>query len=209
MATRRIEKDHLKWGGLKPGTKLGELGPIFPRADPDAIKKMRETGRKRLIPKASAGDRRNGRSTLQPRQARCNPTTTTAPLPTTTPTTDGEVRRSAQPVTDCCSCRTAGTPQRRRAQTPRDHGHRAASPRSNCTSPRSPRSPNASPRPTNSSASRWDLGFAERRQILFLASPNTTPPESLIGREVDHVDDLAPRESRTRVQRNAPGRFAG
>jgi methionyl-tRNA synthetase len=32
----------LQWGGLKPGTKLGELGPIFPRADKDAIKKMQE-----------------------------------------------------------------------------------------------------------------------------------------------------------------------
>jgi methionyl-tRNA synthetase len=32
----------LQWGGLKPGTKLGELGPIFPRADKDAITKMQE-----------------------------------------------------------------------------------------------------------------------------------------------------------------------
>ncbi len=32
----------LKWGGLKPGTKLGELGPIFPRAEKDAIKKMQD-----------------------------------------------------------------------------------------------------------------------------------------------------------------------
>jgi methionyl-tRNA synthetase len=32
----------LKWDGLKPGTKLGELGPIFPRADKDAIKRMQE-----------------------------------------------------------------------------------------------------------------------------------------------------------------------
>ena len=32
----------LQWGGLKPGTKLGELGPIFPRADKDAIKKMQQ-----------------------------------------------------------------------------------------------------------------------------------------------------------------------
>jgi methionyl-tRNA synthetase len=32
----------LQWGGLKPGTRLGELGPIFPRADKDAIKKMQE-----------------------------------------------------------------------------------------------------------------------------------------------------------------------
>ena len=29
-----------QWGGLKPGTKIGQLGPIFPRADKDAIEKM-------------------------------------------------------------------------------------------------------------------------------------------------------------------------
>ncbi len=32
----------LQWGGLKPGTKLGELGPIFPRAEKDTIKIMQE-----------------------------------------------------------------------------------------------------------------------------------------------------------------------
>jgi len=32
----------LHWGGLKPGTRLGELSPIFPRADKDAITKMQE-----------------------------------------------------------------------------------------------------------------------------------------------------------------------
>ena len=32
----------LQWGGLKPGTKLGELGPIFPRAEKDAIKRMQD-----------------------------------------------------------------------------------------------------------------------------------------------------------------------
>jgi methionyl-tRNA synthetase len=32
----------LKWGGLKPGTKLGELSPIFPRAEKDAIQHMQD-----------------------------------------------------------------------------------------------------------------------------------------------------------------------
>jgi methionyl-tRNA synthetase len=30
------------WGGLKPGTKLGEIGPVFPRAEKDAITRMQE-----------------------------------------------------------------------------------------------------------------------------------------------------------------------
>ncbi len=36
----------LQWGGLKPGTKLGELGPIFPRAEKDAIKRMQDIEKK-------------------------------------------------------------------------------------------------------------------------------------------------------------------
>jgi methionyl-tRNA synthetase len=30
----------IRWGDLKPGTRLGTLGPIFPRADKDAIERM-------------------------------------------------------------------------------------------------------------------------------------------------------------------------
>ena len=33
---------NLAWGGLAPGTKLGELGPVFPRAEKDAITRMQE-----------------------------------------------------------------------------------------------------------------------------------------------------------------------
>jgi methionyl-tRNA synthetase len=32
-AARNGQLNNLEWGGLKPGTKLGPLGPIFPRAD--------------------------------------------------------------------------------------------------------------------------------------------------------------------------------
>ena len=31
----------LQWGGLPPGTKLGELGPVFPRAEKEAIERMK------------------------------------------------------------------------------------------------------------------------------------------------------------------------
>jgi methionyl-tRNA synthetase len=32
----------IQWGGLAPGTKLGELAPIFPRAEKDAIQRMQD-----------------------------------------------------------------------------------------------------------------------------------------------------------------------
>ncbi len=32
--------EHLTWGGLQPGTRLGEPGPVFPRAEKEAISRM-------------------------------------------------------------------------------------------------------------------------------------------------------------------------
>ncbi len=39
-AAARGELRDLQWGGLKPGTQLGELGPVFPRADKGLAKIM-------------------------------------------------------------------------------------------------------------------------------------------------------------------------
>ncbi len=39
-AARKGELKDLQWGGLKPGTKLGPLSPIFPRADKTLIQRM-------------------------------------------------------------------------------------------------------------------------------------------------------------------------
>ena len=40
QAAKNGELKNLEWGGLKPGTKLGELGPIFPRAPKELIQLM-------------------------------------------------------------------------------------------------------------------------------------------------------------------------
>ena len=37
---------NLQWGGLRPGTKLGELTPLFPRADKEVIARMNEIEQK-------------------------------------------------------------------------------------------------------------------------------------------------------------------
>jgi methionyl-tRNA synthetase len=39
-AARNDELKNLEWGGLKPGTKLGPLAPIFPRADKSLVETM-------------------------------------------------------------------------------------------------------------------------------------------------------------------------
>ena len=46
---------NLAWGGLKPGTKLGELAPLFPRADKETITRMNEIEQKNTPP-APAND---------------------------------------------------------------------------------------------------------------------------------------------------------
>ena len=38
----KADLKNLTWGGLEPGTKLGEIGPVFPRAEKDAITRMQE-----------------------------------------------------------------------------------------------------------------------------------------------------------------------
>ncbi len=43
VAAKNGELRDLKWGGLKPGTKLGPLAPIFPRADKGLIQTMIDT----------------------------------------------------------------------------------------------------------------------------------------------------------------------
>src|SRR6202012_2702804 len=40
QAAKNGDLNNLQWGGLKPGTKLGELGPIFPRAPKELIQLM-------------------------------------------------------------------------------------------------------------------------------------------------------------------------
>ena len=37
---READLRHLSWGGLQPGTRLGPLSPVFPRADKDAAQRM-------------------------------------------------------------------------------------------------------------------------------------------------------------------------
>ncbi|MFY9940516.1 MAG: methionine--tRNA ligase subunit beta, partial [Silvibacterium sp.] len=39
---QKADLKNLAWGGLQPGTKLGELSPLFPRAEKDAITRMQE-----------------------------------------------------------------------------------------------------------------------------------------------------------------------
>jgi methionyl-tRNA synthetase len=39
---KKADLKNLAWGGLKPGTKLGAVEPVFPRAEKDAVARMKE-----------------------------------------------------------------------------------------------------------------------------------------------------------------------
>jgi methionyl-tRNA synthetase len=51
---RNADLKNLEWGGLQPGTKLGELSPLFPRADKEAITRMNEIEQKNNVAPAEA-----------------------------------------------------------------------------------------------------------------------------------------------------------
>ncbi len=41
-AIEQADLRHLTWGDLKPGTRLGPLAPVFPRAEKDAVQRMQD-----------------------------------------------------------------------------------------------------------------------------------------------------------------------
>ena len=51
---KQADLKNLEWGGLKPGTKLGELGPVFPRVEKDAVQRMKEIEENNAAPEAAA-----------------------------------------------------------------------------------------------------------------------------------------------------------
>jgi methionyl-tRNA synthetase len=51
---RTADLKNLQWRGLQPGTKLGELSPLFPRADKETIIRMSELEQKNTPPPAAA-----------------------------------------------------------------------------------------------------------------------------------------------------------
>jgi methionyl-tRNA synthetase len=52
-AARKGDLKNLQWGGLKPGTKLGPLSPIFPRADKGLIQIMTDMEQNNATPKSA------------------------------------------------------------------------------------------------------------------------------------------------------------
>lgn len=53
---KKADLKDLQWGGLKPGTKLGELGPVFPRAEKEIVDRMQEMEQEVAMQASANGD---------------------------------------------------------------------------------------------------------------------------------------------------------
>jgi methionyl-tRNA synthetase len=81
----KFDLTQLHWGELQLGTKLGEVQPVFPRADKSVVErmqKMEEQSGATGVPPASAG---TGASPVQPSEARQPAATVTTPSPPAKP----------------------------------------------------------------------------------------------------------------------------
>jgi methionyl-tRNA synthetase len=150
----------LQWGGLKPGTKLGELGPIFPRADKDAITKMQDIEENNAKPPAPT-------EAVQPQ-----------PIPEAAPTT--EALAAAAP-------NAPAAPAPSEIITIDDFTKIELRVAQIKVAERIPKADKLL-------RLEVDLGY-ETRQILSGIAEHYTP-ESLIGRKIVIIANLAPRKMR-------------
>jgi methionyl-tRNA synthetase len=210
----------LQWGGLKPGTKLGELGPIFPRAEKDAIQRMQEMEEKRIAetaaaaeapeakivrPEAAASSRPKGPTPMAAAQA-----WTTAALGTT------QAPKTAIGTMPAVSAQTATSPTTVSAPEAAREAVSLDTTAAPVSAPAPAATENAKisiddfarvelrvaqikvaervPKADRLLRLEVDLGYEQRQIVAGIAEAYT--PESLVGRKVVIVANLVPRKLR-------------
>ena len=178
----------LQWGGLKPGTKLGELGPIFPRADKDAIKKMQDieeknapkpSGSAPVTPEEPAAKAPEALNAVAPDASSVPPeaTPTPAPTPVALNAVAPGVPSAPPPLTPATTATITiedfAKVELRVAQI---------------------KVAERIPKADKLLRLEVDLGY-ETRQILAGIAEHYTP-ESLVGRKIVIIANLAPRKMR-------------
>ncbi len=243
QAARNGELKDLKWGGLKPGTKLGELGPIFPRADKEIITRMSdieqknsrpETPKQTIDAKTPSSPSAVAASHAAPVETATSPAANAA---ASAKTDSPAAQQFAQPGGAAAGAAPDAPAHVVASQKPAaDHGsedadkpaHNAPVARSPDATPASaaPASPTPASAPPHASANQItiddfakvelrvaqikvaeripkadkllrlevDLGYEQRQILAGIAEYYT--PESLIGRKVVIVANLAPRKMR-------------
>ncbi len=184
---------NIAWGGLPAGTRLGELAPVFPRAEKDAIERMQNIENTNAQPATPAVNN----ATPNPEHA---PTTAPEAAPKTTnlPAASPAVNTAQIPAQSSAAAAEHGTPS-----TPAPIAVASAKEDSKITIDdfakvelRVAKVLVAERVPKADKLLRLevDLGH-EQRQILAGIAESYTP-ESLIGRKVVIVANLAPRKLR-------------
>ena len=199
---------HLSWGGLAAGTRLGSLGPVFPRAEKDAVERMQAMEQENA--RQTAGAQQASPTTPETVAAALDPAlaSTESPRPPAAPLPIGDLPLGAfepglQAVEDAALVGQITTPAPIEVTTV-DDGR----------SPRPEPLPQITiddflkvelrvaqilvaeriPKADKLLRLEVDLGY-ERRQILA-GIAETYAPESLVGRKVVIVANLAPRKLR-------------
>ena len=212
LAAKNGELKDLKWGGLVPGTKLGPLSPIFPRADKGLIQTMIDN------------EERNAQEAAAAKEAASKPTETATE--SGAPRLDSETwvstapdsppRTSSLPVEDPGSHVAASAAiTTERPGTPPHHEAPASAPFANAAAASAiPDTPQIAiddfvkidlrvakilvaeriPKADKLLRLEVDLGY-ERRQILS-GIAEWYQPEELIGRNIVVIANLAPRKMR-------------
>jgi len=181
----------LQWGGLKPGTKLGELGLIFPRAEKDAIKRMQD------IEEKNAPAYKPVPTPIQ--EITATPVSAAAETAPPTPVSLNAVTPAAPPAAIAAPIGTA---------SPTSESLNASSPAAPALSPTITIDDFAKvelrvaqikvaeriPKADKLLRLEVDLGYEQRQILAGIAEYYT--PESLIGRKIVIIANLAQRKMR-------------
>jgi methionyl-tRNA synthetase len=205
VAAQNGELKNLEWGGLKPGTKLGELGPIFPRAPKELIQLMTDM-------------ENNSNTTPKPEPSKLvdEKTTHTAPVPTD-PTHPGAPPRTSalnEPNPGAQVGASAATTTERPGTPSHTEAPASGAFATSAAGSSTPDTPQIAiddfvkidlrvaqivvaeriPKADKLLRLEVDLGY-EKRQILSGIAEWYTP-EDLIGRRIVVIANLAPRKMR-------------
>jgi methionyl-tRNA synthetase len=202
----KADLKNIAWGGLKPGTRLGELGPVFPRAEKDAVARMKEIEEKN-VPAASAAEEKVAKAD-EPVAAKDE----TAPVPgapaVPAPPVTGTVVAPVAPVESVASVGpTSGTAIAAAGPA----GAAAVLPVAAVTASDTGKISiddfakvelrvaqikvaERVPKADKLLRLEVDLGYEQRQILAGIAEAYT--PESLVGRKVVIVANLAPRKLR-------------
>ena len=205
-AAKRGDLKDLKWGGLKPGTKLGPLSPIFPRADKGLIRTMIDTEERNAQEAAAAKNSTSLIDEKSPTTDEHHPSHHPAAAPRNAPLS-GENPGAHVGASAALTTERPGTPPHHEAPASPPFANAAAA----SAAPDTPQIAindfvkidlrvakiivaERIPKADKLLRLEVDLGY-EKRQILSGIAEWYTP-EELIGRNIVVIANLAPRKMR-------------